>query len=381
MADSKQIACGLVIGLPIAVSFLGLLLYLFCAPAKVMITSFLTWLDNFVLWKLYHVCIACLTFYSIVETWTKLNSIQLSPDPPDDRCVALFFAVTQFIEQHNTSSALYAYNQNYGTQTSHLCTDAPVSVVSDAFGSSVLPFPDFNGCSFSHVAGNCTTVDSSNPNTPVPTCTELLKTPPLPYGFLYKSTYTRPQTGCAVQFQVQQDLPPCNYSSVYRLEKTAKPEVRTFLAVALAVSTVIPFFGVWIIWRSKVMMDNKEAQTEKGEDCCKPSLESYAFAMETPFGDLVQILKCCNLQTWNPPEKIPPLTIFWFVLLQVDTLIEAAALPILAVSGCPLCSYPKIYVIMLYKIFQFCNTNYKYWRGHCKCGDSGASAQPAEASL
>jgi hypothetical protein len=383
MADSnQQIACGAVIGVPIVVSFVALLFYLFYAPAKVLITSFLTWLDGFVLWKLWHVAMACLTFYSIVETWTKLGTLELSPDPPSDRCVALFFAVTKFIEQRNTTSALYAYDENYGTQSVRLCTDAPVSVVSDTFGSDVLlDFPDFNGCSFANVAGNCTTVDKSNPNAPVPTCTELLQTPPLPYGFLYKSTYSKPTTGCAVQFKVQQDLPSCTYATVYRLGKTALPVVRTILAVALAVSSVIPFFGVWIIYRSKVMMDNNEPQTEKGDSCFKPSLESYAFAMETPFGELVQILQCCNLHTWNPPEKVPPLTFFWFAMLQADTLIEAAVLPILAVSGCPLCSYPKIYVIMLYKIFQFCNTNYQYWRQHCKCCDSGSGNQPAEAIM
>ena len=41
MADSnQQIACGAVIGVPIVVSFVALLFYLFYAPAKVLITSF-----------------------------------------------------------------------------------------------------------------------------------------------------------------------------------------------------------------------------------------------------------------------------------------------------------------------------------------------------
>jgi hypothetical protein len=368
MASSQeQVACGAVIGLPIAVVGVTLILYIFFKPAKDFIESSLKWLDSFVLWKLFNLAMACLTLWQIVETWTKLGSLTLSTEPPEDRCVPLFFSVAQFVQSNNVSSALYGYSEQDGTQSSRLCTSIPESEVKGASfsGADFLSFPDFNGCSFADFASNCTTVDKSDPNALVPPCSEFLQTTPMPYGFLYKSTYSAPESGCSVQLKVQQELQPCKFAAVYRLRKLANKTVVIVLSFALSISTVIPFFGIWIIYKTSVMKNANEKNPETGDECCKPSMQSYAFAMETPFGEVVKILNCCDLQNWNTPESIPPLTPFYFGLLQTNTFIEAAALPILAVSGCPLCHYPKIYVVMLYKICQFVNAIFTYLRQNC----------------
>jgi hypothetical protein len=94
-------------------------------------------------------------------------------------------------------------------------------------------------CTWDSISKNCTTSDEFGAASAlVPTCQELLQTPPLPNGFWYKSDVDEKavnQSGpeCKVKFKVQQmmnDKPlTCNFTSVFRLKRESSPMLHTRL--------------------------------------------------------------------------------------------------------------------------------------------------------
>ncbi len=107
---------------------------------------------------------------------------------PSDRCVPFFYLAQEFIDMNPRTTAIYAYDN--GRALLRLCTDAPEDAVVRKFqnDSIISRLPTKAGCSWEQLTASCTVTDRSSPSMPVPTCPQLLDTPPLPNGFLYKST-------------------------------------------------------------------------------------------------------------------------------------------------------------------------------------------------
>lgn len=356
MSDSQERSiCIAVFTVPAALGLIGGMVWFFSPKAKQLVSSLVEWIQTDWRQRLTSFVGALLAVYTLIEiiqAWSTQGAIELSDKMPSDRCVPFFYYVQEFIAAYTNSSALYSYDSK-GTTRVRLCTDAPDSAVVDKFNGTILrQLPTYNGCSMAQVAASCSTVDSSNPRAPVPTCAQLLQTPPLPNGFFYKSTVNYDAPGCAMIFSVQQDLPTCSYSSVYRLQNEASSIVTNVLLVGLVIPLVFLIFNIYIFYRTSQKKKTGEALTQDDRD-------AYAFAMEGPIGCILHTVQFAGCAF--PPDGTPPLVRKYFILLQFQTVVEAVLIPVVAVSGCPLCKYWRIVALIVAKAIQFLWTIKKFF--------------------
>lgn len=358
MSDSRERGiCIAVFTVPAALGLIGGIIWFFSLKAKQLVSRLIEWIQTDWRQRLTSFVGALLAIYTMIEiiqAWNSLinRTVELTDKMPSDRCVPFFYSVQEFIDAYPNSSALYSYDSG-GTSRVRLCTNAPDSAVVAKFNATILrQMPTYNGCSMAQVAASCSTVDSSNPSAPVPTCAQLLQTPPLPNGFFYRSTVDIPDTGCAMKFSVQQDLPTCSYSSVYRLQNEASPLVFQVLAVGLAVPTAFLIGNIFTFYRTSQKKKAGEAFTQDDRD-------AYAFAMEGPIGCIMHTVKFAGGAF--PPDGTPPLVRKYFILLQFQTVVEAVLIPVVAVSGCPLCKYWQIVALIVAKAIQFLWTIKKFF--------------------
>jgi hypothetical protein len=360
MADSSKLTlCILTFSLPTAILLLGGLLYFFWPRFKEFVTSTSDWIQTD--WRqqltsFIAVALAIFTMVEIYASWIKLAnpSVVLADKMPSDRCVPFFYSVQEFIDANPKTTALYAYDE--GRALVRLCTDAPEDAVVRKFqNESILSrLPTKDGCSWSHLAASCTVTDRSSPSKPPPTCAQLLQTPPLPNGFLFKSTVSIDNTAsCALQIFVNQDLPTCRYSSVYRLQNQPSQLVRIILAVGLAIPSAFLLHNILIFYKTNQMKKNSEQLT-------KDHMNAFAFAMEGPIGCIISTLKLERCYPF-PADQCPSLTWQYFAFLQFQTIVEAVVLPVMAVSGCNICQYYDMVALIVAKAIQFLWTVKKFY--------------------
>jgi hypothetical protein len=363
MSDSqKETLCIVTFSVPSALGVIGTILYFFWPKFKQYVSDLSEWIQTGWRQQLTSFIAVVLAFFTMVEiytAWYKLSnpSVELSDKMPDDRCVPFFYVVKEFIDANPRTTALYAYDK--GRSLVRLCTDAPEAVVVAKFQNesilSQLPMhPNTAGCSWAQVAAVCSVTDRSSPSKTAPTCAQLLQTPPLPNGFFYRSTVKYPEeTSCALQFFVNQDLPSCNYSSVYRLEKNPSDTHILVLAVGLAIPSAFLIGNIITFYQTN---QKKKA----GQPLTKDDINAFAFAMEGPIGCIIGTFKLEKCYPFSPEEMPRQLTWQYFAFLQVQTLVEAVVLPVMAVYGCRICQYFDIVALIVAKAIQFSWTIKKF---------------------
>jgi hypothetical protein len=373
MADSsKQTLCILTFSLPSALLLFGGILYFFWPKFKDFATETSIWIQTG--WRqqvtsFVGVVLAIFTIFEIYTAWYKLAnpSVELAEKMPSDRCVPFFYLAQEFIDANPRTTAIYAYDN--GRALLRLCTDAPEDAVVRKFqnDSIISRLPTKAGCSWEQLTASCTVTDRSSPSKPVPTCPQLLDTPPLPNGFLYKSTVKVDDTAsCTLQIFVNQDLPTCKYKSVYRLQNQTSQLVSIILAVGLSVPSAFLIHNILTFYKTNQMKKN-------GEPLTKDHMNAFAFAMEGPIGCIIGTLKMERCYPF-PLDDVPPLTWQYFAFLQFQTVVEAVLLPVMAVSGCSICQYYDIVALIVAKGIQFLWTVKKFY------SDVVVSAKPENAA-
>jgi len=346
--------CVCIFVVPGALAIIAGLAYKFNASAEKYIDGLLEWVQTDWRKRLTSAVSGLLAIFTVVEiisAYLNFGKIALTTSTPDDRCVPFFFAVKDFIAANPNSSALYAYEQ--GISRVRLCTDAPPTAVKAAFNKTLVDVLSDNGCSRAQIAASCKTT-GTDPSLPVPTCAQLLQSPPLPNGFLYNSAVTSPTTSqsCDFSFRVIQDLPNCTYSSVYTLKNEASQIVQ-FVSTAMI---AWPFLA--LILSAFIFYAVKQKQN-KGEPITESDKGSYAWAMEGPIGSYLSAVQNGPCLAFSP-EECPPLPRFQFAVVQLQEIVEAVGVPLVAVYGCPFCDYPKEYLFVALKAVSFSWRTYKY---------------------
>jgi hypothetical protein len=153
---------------------------------------------------------------------------------------------------------------------------------------------------------------------------------------------------------------------VYRLERVAAPLVKFISAGAVAVPFIYLIYAVIVFFLLNHKKKNNQEITESDRG-------AYAFAMESPLGSVLQVLKCTTCAL--PPGDTPPLTLGWFLLTLLETLIEAVGIPLVAMFGCAPCDYPDTYILMLIKTSQFFYSVYDYFKPGQVAGDGAATGK------
>ncbi len=294
------------------------------------------------------------TIYQIIRYWHLLNSgFPLQTTFPsgfggfDNRCIPLFRAVPRFQAKYPNTSAVYS--QDKDNSSLRLCTDASAADVSSAFSefNNSLTFfnpgfptrSDMIGCSLKDIILNCKTVDYDDNTLAVIPCARLLQTPPLPNGFVYKTTIDS-VTNCVVTFAVHRNIANCNYSYVYQLDSIATAtQARTLFAFPFSFLLMAIVIGMYM----SCARNRKEPLTAI-EDML------HDFAMQSELGALYKQCggpeSCCaDLRRATSTRGA-----FSFILFLVGRVLEICGYIYAWMNGCNVCDYVDIYYMLLFKV-------------------------------
>jgi hypothetical protein len=311
----------------------------------------LEWLNTGWRWRLQKTAPAFLSIFTILQiifAWASLtrSSVPLSKEIPSGQCIPFFYAVKDFIADYSDASALYFYKPGLPPLV-NLCTNEKESVVVGRFGAAVLPqLPSKDGCKWQNTSYTC--VDSRNSERPVASCYDLQQVLPLPNGFLYVSVVTWSDKNCGITLYVDQSLPLCQREYVYRLEGELNTVASKVLAAGLAIPTAIMIFHFWIFYRA---LQKKKS----GQEMDEFDKDMYSFAWNGPVGSFAKMFEVEKSKNPCPfpHDKVPPLRVQYFLLLQCQIVLEAVLIPVVAVSGCPLSYYPQTVILIVIKVGQF----------------------------
>jgi hypothetical protein len=327
----------------------GIFVGLYCSGKW---SSFVSSLDCFrpilkLLKEAFYIGIGLLTYVKIINSWQSVtggSDVSDAPPPPgpfgfSKRCVPLFSATQQFITENvkaYNSSVVYVYDNTvtkFDAQV-RLCTDAPEYVVSSfaqANNFTLLPtLDDFSGCPWEIIASKCM-------------CAQLLQTPPLPNGFLYRiEQYKSPAPpNCDVAFTIKDSLSPCKNRYLYRLQNQVSASANLAGACALAISTVLFFYSIYFLLTRKSRGSNLSQEDEL----------AYTFVSKTTVGKMFGFATGACFS--GPPGH---LTGVYFFLLFSCSFSEIVIFWV-SISPCCVCgttAYPfgfwELYYLLIGKI-------------------------------
>ena len=293
------------------------------------------------------------TIYQIIRYWHLLNSgFPLQTTFPsgfgsfDNRCIPLFRAVPGFQAKYPNTSAVYS--QDKDSSSLRLCTDASAAVVFSAFSefnnSNTFFNPGFPtssdmiGCRLEDIVLNCKTVDYDDNKLTVMPCAQLLKTPPLPNGFVYKTTIDS-VTNCVVTFAVHRNIANCNYSHVYQIDSVATAnQARILFAFPFTFLVIAIMIGVYMS-----CVRNRKEPLNGIEDFL------HDFAMQSELGAVYNQCggpdSCCADLRSATSTRNP----FGFFILLIGRVLEIFGYIYAWVNGCNVCDYVDIYYMLLIK--------------------------------
>jgi hypothetical protein len=352
---ASSASCGfVVIGVPIIIAAIGLGTFFglkYCGRWDSFLES--TERIRTFFMNAFYITIGLLTYVQLINAWSNLtqgSTLYASPQQPGffgfgKRCVPLFQAVQPFISENTNTSALYQYDitlSNFDAQV-RLCTDAPSNVVSTFAESKNFTLeptlPYFTGCPWEIIGRNCQTEYQTI------TCAQLMQTPPLPNGFLYKAKNINKLNpvppNCAATFSVyqdSQDLPPCNFRYVYRISNNVSTETRMIGGGFLAISSVVFFTAFFFLCHRSYKKSHGQQLTQDDEDY-------FAFVLQTTVGKIFGNVFHCWCMTDAPGR----LTMFYFLLLLAGSITEIAVFWV-SIVPCCLCGFIELYYLIACKI-------------------------------
>lgn len=318
-------------------------------------------------------------FQAVKEYNANNNQLDLTPNMPDDRCVAWFMRAEKTFKPNGT--LLYHYQD--GTATLRVCTDMEAASVDEVLGAEyrydTMYEASGGACSIFNVSssfyydcpGSASAADDD-----ADVCLKAITTDPAPYGisWAYDTTSSVNASGAFVVnlYESQVDENPCTltlrkmdgvtepctkkYVWAYRRSNAAIKKVCLASVAMTGAFLILEALGVFFV------MACGDADTNL----------LWAIAEDGNLGGLYTAIAVCMKK--EPPKEYEPGIVGWLFMLSNTVLVDIV-MPSIAVHGCSWQDNRQLLALLifgiLHTVYGVCCGAYQRFFGSSSSGGGG----------